>query len=800
MDEYVATIPIIRFKPHKVKSRNMMDKMLNRYFDKVVESEFNQQRMRSEQWRQKRTLFDSYMNLSPAERRRVSVSDMRGYQMQRIDDENVLLYSFEDNVVYNAKIERQFNKIVVQSVNHELSDMEKRAIFDNPFGYEPVSPYRIRYQRAQVGDAQIVNIPGDLGASINEMKNAADAITGAAQQMGESINTFAQQSAIIHNDFSGLRDDVTAQGDPERTFMLWNDDNTTVYVPGKTRKVKRGKQPYDDLVSAGRVERGRWMVKPEVQPVNVTNQIVQQMDVKPILEKLDEVIAVMNSFDIQVNLGNIYNAIAYVAQRINFLEDKDKGYPKMLELLEGVQTKLTNTNDGIKLLSENYAKVVESIATGDEKLSKEIGDLVNQQKSVIEESNRYLQGVEARLQGIENKPDPPAIADIQALIPTQSEMRIDGLTEFMKAQYNDFLKQWLERNSFIQQFVSAELAKAYDEINKRLVESFNTFTPLIQNVSNELQTTNQNLIALGNAVAEEGKATRKQLLDGTNALGNQYEQGQAQTTKLIKDSTGAIVNQLADNQTKTGNLLTNGFNSMSSQLTDNQTQTNNLLTNVGNAVVDGHAQTGQLLTTMSNHFADTQLSREQLYQQLYQQNMRGIQNLMDAIWQSYEYFRNQPQIQPVIVLNDRQPESVNASFTPQAIDQVNRAAALIDAYESKDSNDTKESWESDDTRDDFIAFSSLLARNFNNPVFAQFANDLGFSRLFRAYRDRNEDPELMSFFIRVANSKDLTPDYLNYMKNKIKRFAVNVDQQFEQYLQNTYNTIKDMFITQGFNG
>ena len=110
---------------------------------------------------------------------------------------------------------------------------------------------------------------------------------------------------------------------------------------------------------------------------------------------------------------------------------------------------------------------------------------------------------------------------------------------------------------FIQQFVSAELSKAYDEINKRLVESFNTFTPLIQNVSNELQTTNQNLIALSNAVAEEGKATRQQLFDDTDALGNQYEQGQAQTTKLITDSTGAIVNQLTDNQTKTANLLTN---------------------------------------------------------------------------------------------------------------------------------------------------------------------------------------------------------------------------------------------------
>ena len=168
--------------------------------------------------------------------------------------------------------------------------MEKRAIFDNPFGYEPVSPYRIIFPTTQAGELQIVNLPGDLGVSINEMKNAADAITGAAQQMGESINTFTQQTAIIHNDFSGLRDNVTAQGDPERTFLLWNDDNTTVYVPGKTQKVKRGKQAYKDLVSAGYVERGRWMVKPKVQPVNVTNQIVQKMDVAPLIAKLDEVI------------------------------------------------------------------------------------------------------------------------------------------------------------------------------------------------------------------------------------------------------------------------------------------------------------------------------------------------------------------------------------------------------------------------------------------------------------------------------------------------------------------------------
>ena len=211
MDEYVPTIPIIRFKPHKDKSRNMMDKMLNRYFDKVVESEFNQQRLRSEQWRQKRTMFDSYMNLSPAERRCVSVSDMRGYQMQRIDNENVLLYSFEDNVIYNAKIDKQFNKIVVQSVNHKFSDMEKRAVFDNPFGYGPLLPYSIIFPSTQAGDTQIVNLPGDFGTNINEMKNAAESISNAAQQMEDNINTLAQQTATINNDFcwSARRSDST---------------------------------------------------------------------------------------------------------------------------------------------------------------------------------------------------------------------------------------------------------------------------------------------------------------------------------------------------------------------------------------------------------------------------------------------------------------------------------------------------------------------------------------------------------------------------------------------------------------
>ena len=58
-----------------------------------------------------------------------------------------------------------------------------------------------------------------------------------------------------------------------------------------------------------------WVI-PEPQPVNVTNQIVQQIDVSSIIAKLDEVIAVMNRFDIQTNLANINETIK-VAENIS---------------------------------------------------------------------------------------------------------------------------------------------------------------------------------------------------------------------------------------------------------------------------------------------------------------------------------------------------------------------------------------------------------------------------------------------------------------------------------------------------
>ena len=781
--DYVPTIPFIRDKPRVGKTRKMMDKLLNRYFDKVVESEFNQQRMMGEKWRQKRTMFDSYMNLSPGERRRVQIANMRGYQIERKvnDNENRLLYSFEDNVVYNAKIDPQFNKIVVQSVNHKFSDVEKRAIFDNPFAYEPVSPYRIIFPTTQAGELQIVNLPGDLGANINELKNAAQTISNAAVQMGNNMNTFAQQNAAIHNDFANLRRDVREDGDPNRTYLLWNENNSTVYIEGVTRRVKRGSQAYNDLVAAGYVENGRWMVKPEPQAVNVVQEIHQEMNVTAIINKLDEVIKVMNSFDIQVNLGNIYGAMNQVAERINFLQDRDNGLPMMTNLLKNVSAKLSNTNNGIKLLSDRYGEVIRSIATGNENLVRDIGNLVNQQKAVIEESNQHLNRIEYHLQGIENKPDPPAIADIVALIPRQGEMRIDEVMEFLRNQFNDFLRQCLEQNSFIQQFVSAELSRAYEEVNKRLIESFNRFTPLLENVSNEVKNTNQNLLALGNAIENEEEKTRDRLTDGIIALDKRLADNQTQTGNLLTDGINALGTQMAEGQTRSEKLLTDATNALGTQMAEGQTQNRKLITEGINA----------LGTQMVNN-QQAIMNQQQYNQYMDERKMGAFQGLYNMMYEAYVQLMNRPQIQPVIYLENRQPEIVNTNrFTPEAIDQVNRATALIEEVENN--NPTNNEMEREETRNDFIAFSSLLYRNFDNDDFSNFADNLGFARLFRAYRERNENGSLMNFFIRLANRKDITPEYLREAAEFIKHNDV-VDESYEQYLRDTFNKIQHMFI------
>ena len=167
---------------HKQRSRRMMDKQLQKYFEKAEQDLLNKQK--SDKWRNLKSTFDSYMNLTAAERRRTNVANMRGYQL---DKGRKLLYSFEDNSVYDIEISEKFlNKISVKTLNHKFSDIEKRSVFDNPFQYPPVSPYRIVWPTAGVtgvGELALANIE----KSMNEISTTASAFT---QTMPGMMNDF----------------------------------------------------------------------------------------------------------------------------------------------------------------------------------------------------------------------------------------------------------------------------------------------------------------------------------------------------------------------------------------------------------------------------------------------------------------------------------------------------------------------------------------------------------------------------------------------------------------------------------
>ena len=85
-------------------------------------------------------------------------------------------------------------------------------MFDNPFGYEPVSPYRVIFPTEHAGEIQLLNLPGDFGASIEGMKTATDNISNGVERMGESINSFTQQSVSFHYDIDSLRSDQSVYG------------------------------------------------------------------------------------------------------------------------------------------------------------------------------------------------------------------------------------------------------------------------------------------------------------------------------------------------------------------------------------------------------------------------------------------------------------------------------------------------------------------------------------------------------------------------------------------------------------
>ena len=139
MDEYVPTIPFIRERPHVFSSRRVLDRGLMTYFKQREEEGETQMRTLSARSQRLRSLASSYMDLSPSERRRIPTSLMHGYQF---DERSRELYSFDENAVYKVEV-TTMGKLRILNKIRDLTDVDKRHVFDDPFRYKVVSPFRV---------------------------------------------------------------------------------------------------------------------------------------------------------------------------------------------------------------------------------------------------------------------------------------------------------------------------------------------------------------------------------------------------------------------------------------------------------------------------------------------------------------------------------------------------------------------------------------------------------------------------------------------------------------------------------
>ena len=139
MNEYVPTIPFIRERPHVFSSRRVLDRGLMAYFKQREEEGETQTRILSAKSQRLRSLAASYMDLSPNDRKRIPTSMMHGYQFDERANE---LYSFDENAVYKVEV-TTLGKLRILKKIRDLTDVDKRHVFDDPFRYKVISPFRI---------------------------------------------------------------------------------------------------------------------------------------------------------------------------------------------------------------------------------------------------------------------------------------------------------------------------------------------------------------------------------------------------------------------------------------------------------------------------------------------------------------------------------------------------------------------------------------------------------------------------------------------------------------------------------
>ena len=463
-------------KYHHSQTRRLIEKNINNRFDTVEKNDYYSN-IKSEKWRMLKTNYDAYMNISPAERRTVSINNMRGFQY---DQFSKILYSFEDGCVYSTEIDPVFNKINVIRKLHDMSDIEKRIVYDNPIKYPAVSAFRIRYPN---NNTQFNN---DIIIKMDEsIENVANKLNTAAENINTATENFIAQQNNLQQNINANQQAVVSVGKQEEENIDLQDGQALHYnrdgsipVLSNSPYVYRNSKTYKDLIKRGFVDSGKFLYIPDNSNIKV--DISQNIQLTDVLSKLDELISKMNSIDIGTNFGNILSAINSVNTQLHGTVNQEFN-----SLIENTQKQLTNM-DTLQKTFTDYINLMKS--TQQIEQSNNISKLVTDMKTMIETTNKMYSDINERLQL--NEPT----NELTLTRPSNSMMTKDDFLNYFASTYDELIKKHISILDEYQNKIALQnneqlvsISSKLDEFIKAYNESYSKYKNLFESINSSLK-------------------------------------------------------------------------------------------------------------------------------------------------------------------------------------------------------------------------------------------------------------------------------------------------------------------------
>ena len=456
MDEYVPTVPFIRERPHVFSSRRVLDRGLMTYFKQREEEGETQMRTLSARSQRLRSLASSYMDLSPSERRRIPTSMMHGYQF---DERSKELYSFDENAVYKVEV-TTMGKLRILNKIRDLTDVDKRHVFDDPFRYKVISPFRVISLVDVLNNAngmRQVNGEGVAGDNFAQPANDNQFPPGngdggfgpdqfppgngdGGDNQGYPSPPGSNQSQPFHNVFSPVQPlQAELYNSQNNIYNVYNDRNATERVNQMSYDLPDDDEPYpepdteelDNFVDTTLLEE-RVRAHEDAGTQLPSEFILEQHNnYKEQLKEICQTVKQTAPEIVAATLPKIYGPAVKIVEEVktSSKEEREEIKESLHELIDEVDDKLDDADSEIKELHESLAQLSLDIATDQDqgKVEWDKTNVANQMKVVEDKVNETNERNAQILSGSSG----------QEVNPIKVEVKVDPMpgaspSEFMK--------------------------------------------------------------------------------------------------------------------------------------------------------------------------------------------------------------------------------------------------------------------------------------------------------------------------------------------------------------------------------